>query len=64
MLYVQRTDSMLLPGPGRRLPPQMVSVIGAVVDVQFDEGLPEILNALIVENREHHRHGRYRGSHL
>merc|ERR1711962_1893354 len=31
---------------------QVVSVIGAVVDVQFDEGLPEILNALIVENRE------------
>merc|ERR1712033_59541 len=31
---------------------QVVSVIGAVVDVQFDEGLPEILNALRVENRE------------
>merc|ERR1712142_154079 len=31
---------------------QVVSVIGAVVDVQFDEGLPEILNALVVENRE------------
>ena len=31
---------------------QVVSVIGAVVDVQFEEGLPEILNALIVENRE------------
>merc|ERR1712131_515651 len=31
---------------------QVVSVIGAVVDVQSDEGLPEILNALIVENRE------------
>merc|ERR1711929_22260 len=30
---------------------QVVSVIGAVVDVQFDEGLPEILNALRVENR-------------
>merc|ERR1712055_830475 len=29
---------------------QVVSVIGAVVDVQFDEGLPEILNALRVEN--------------
>merc|ERR1711878_6676 len=27
---------------------QVVSVIGAVVDVQFDEGLPEILNALTV----------------
>merc|ERR1712212_905078 len=29
---------------------QVVSVIGAVVDVQFDEGLPEILNALRGEN--------------
>merc|ERR1711893_389070 len=30
---------------------QVVSVIGAVVDVQFEDGLPEILNALVVENR-------------
>ena len=30
---------------------KVVSVIGAVVDVQFDEGLPEILNALTVANR-------------
>jgi len=30
----------------------VVSVIGAVVDVQFEDGLPEILNALIVDNRE------------
>merc|ERR1711983_450957 len=29
----------------------IVSVIGAVVDVQFEDGLPEILNALEVENR-------------
>merc|ERR1719238_2596653 len=29
---------------------QVISVIGAVVDVQFDEGLPAILNALVVEN--------------
>lgn len=28
-----------------------MAVIGAVVDVQFDEGLPPILNALEVENR-------------
>jgi F0F1-type ATP synthase beta subunit len=28
-----------------------VSVIGAVVDVQFDDDLPPILNALRVENR-------------
>merc|ERR1711944_327489 len=30
---------------------RIVAVIGAVVDVQFDEGLPEILNALDVEGR-------------
>ena len=28
-----------------------MSVIGAVVDVQFEDGLPEILNALKVEDR-------------
>jgi len=37
------------PGPHKG---QVVAVIGAVVDVQFDEGLPPILNALEVENRE------------
>merc|ERR1712180_30067 len=31
---------------------KVVSVIGAVVDVQFEDGLPEILNALVVDNRE------------
>merc|ERR1712098_630368 len=31
---------------------QVVSVIGAVVDVQFDDGLPEIINALTVVGRE------------
>merc|ERR1711976_377021 len=30
---------------------RIVAVIGAVVDVQFDEGLPLILNALEVQNR-------------
>jgi F-type H+-transporting ATPase subunit beta len=30
---------------------QIVSVIGAVVDVKFDNGLPAILNALEVEGR-------------
>merc|ERR1739846_234732 len=30
---------------------QIVAVIGAVVDVQFDDGLPEILNALDVSGR-------------
>merc|ERR1712110_681882 len=38
--------------PAAALPKgQVVSVIGAVVDVQFEDGLPEILNALEVENR-------------
>jgi len=31
---------------------QIVAVIGAVVDVQFEDGLPEILNALDVSGRE------------
>jgi len=31
---------------------KVVAVIGAVVDVQFDEGLPPILNALEVQNRK------------
>merc|ERR1711894_523284 len=30
---------------------RIVAVIGAVVDVQFDEGLPPMLNALEVEGR-------------
>ena len=30
---------------------RVVAVIGAVVDVQFDDDLPPILNALEVENR-------------
>ena len=30
---------------------KIVAVIGAVVDVQFDEGLPPILNALEVQGR-------------
>merc|ERR1712003_541806 len=38
--------------PAAALPKgQVVSVIGAVVDVQFDDGLPEILNALEVQDR-------------
>merc|ERR1739845_308136 len=38
--------------PAAALPKgQVVSVIGAVVDVQFEDGLPEILNALEVDNR-------------
>merc|ERR1712149_61229 len=50
---VQKRDLSLSTPNGSALPKgQVVSVIGAVVDVQFDEGLPEILNALIVENRE------------
>lgn len=36
------------PGPVGRV----VSVIGAVVDVQFDDDLPPILNALEVQGRK------------
>ena len=31
---------------------KVLAVIGAVVDVQFEDGLPEILNALDVAGRE------------
>merc|ERR1712033_40442 len=46
----QRQFSVSQPVEGHK--GQVVSVIGAVVDVQFDEGLPEILNALTVVGRE------------
>merc|ERR1711915_459098 len=49
----QRQLSVSSPVAAAALPKgQVVSVIGAVVDVQFEDGLPEILNALVVENRE------------
>merc|ERR1712137_1355790 len=49
----QRQLSVSSPAAAVALPRgEVVSVIGAVVDVQFEEGLPEILNALVVENRE------------
>merc|ERR1711942_231938 len=48
----QRQLSVSSPAAAAALPKgQVVSVIGAVVDVQFEDGLPEILNALEVENR-------------
>merc|ERR1712121_45741 len=48
-----RELSVSSPAAAAALPKgKVVSVIGAVVDVQFDEGLPEILNALEVENRQ------------
>lgn len=31
---------------------EIVAVIGAIVDVQFDKGLPPILNALEVKERD------------
>merc|ERR1712019_272337 len=50
----QRRDlSVSSPAAAAALPKgQVVSVIGAVVDVQFEDGFPEILNALEVENRQ------------
>merc|ERR1711945_13123 len=48
----QRQLSVSSPAAAAALPKgQVVSVIGAVVDAQFEDGLPEILNALEVENR-------------
>merc|ERR1712033_138416 len=52
-LAVQRRDLSVSGVVSNALPRgSVVSVIGAVVDVQFEEGLPEILNALKVEDRE------------
>ena len=31
---------------------KITQIIGAVVDVQFDENLPEILNSIVTENNE------------
>uniref|UniRef100_A0A6I8T0Z6 ATP synthase subunit beta n=1 Tax=Xenopus tropicalis TaxID=8364 RepID=A0A6I8T0Z6_XENTR len=47
--YAAQTSAAAKPGTavGR-----IVAVIGAVVDVQFDEGLPPILNALEVQGRD------------
>merc|ERR1712062_151613 len=48
----RREFSVSTPASAAALPKgRVVSVIGAVVDVQFEDGLPEILNALEVENR-------------
>merc|ERR1711893_550494 len=48
----QRPLSVSSPAAAAALPKgQVVAVIGAVVDVQFDDALPEILNALEVQNR-------------
>merc|ERR1711988_1179904 len=48
----QRQLSVSSPAAAAALPKgKIVSVIGAVVDVQFEDGLAEILNALEVENR-------------
>merc|ERR1711976_25666 len=48
----QRQLSVSSPAAAAALPKgHLLSGIGAVVDVQFDEGLPEILNALDVEGR-------------
>merc|ERR1712117_105270 len=47
----QRNLSVSSPAAAALPKGQVVAVIGAVVDVQFEDGLPEILNALEVENR-------------
>lgn len=45
--YAAPAAAAAAPAHGR-----IVAVIGAVVDVQFDEGLPPILNALEVAGRD------------
>lgn len=60
MLSCFAINVAVLPGRGYAAPAaqaalangRIVAVIGAVVDVQFDEGLPPILNALEVAGRE------------
>merc|ERR1712117_310801 len=48
----QRNLSVSSPAAAAALPKgQVVAVIGAVVDVQFEDGLPPILNALEVQDR-------------
>ncbi|MGH0147969.1 UNVERIFIED_CONTAM: hypothetical protein FKN15_040970 [Acipenser sinensis] len=47
--YAAQTAPSAKPGPARG---HIVAVIGAVVDVKFDEGLPPILNALEVSGRD------------
>nr|KAF6367634.1 ATP synthase F1 subunit beta [Myotis myotis] len=47
--YAAQTSPAPKPGAATG---RIVAVIGAVVDVQFDEGLPPILNALEVQGRE------------
>ena len=50
----QRHYAQAAPAPAAaaaRAKGKIVAVIGAVVDVQFEEGLPPILNSLEVENR-------------
>ncbi|MGH0138467.1 UNVERIFIED_CONTAM: hypothetical protein FKN15_066660 [Acipenser sinensis] len=47
--YAAQAAPSAKPGPARG---HIVAVIGAVVDVKFDEGLPPILNALEVSGRD------------
>lgn len=49
LLVTERRDYAAASGKANE--GKIVAVIGAVVDVQFDDGLPEILNALDVGNR-------------
>ena len=52
VLPQRRQLSVSAPASAAALPKgQVVSVIGAIVDVQFTDGLPEIRNALVVEER-------------
>lgn len=50
LIYLANNKAAVKPKAGTSQG-RIVAVIGAVVDVQFDEELPPILNALEVQNR-------------
>ena len=49
--YRQYAQPAAAPATAAGAKGKIVAVIGAVVDVQFEDGLPPILNSLEVENR-------------
>lgn len=51
MRFSGRNYAAAAPKGGKVAHGKVVAVIGAVVDVQFEDDLPPILNALEVENR-------------
>jgi F-type H+-transporting ATPase subunit beta len=53
MLFTDRTNyATQAAAKAKGSPGRVVAVIGAVVDVQFEDNLPPILNALEVQDRK------------